>query len=76
MEINIRYLRSDHNRYYKFPKQHFESDSDSEEEHIDPLLTKKENVFYDLKSQNELPPSKTISHKILSLDNSRKVTSL
>lgn len=29
MEINLRYLRSDHNRYYKFPK---DADQDSDED--------------------------------------------
>jgi len=28
MEINIRYLRSEHNRYYKFPKKVEEEQSD------------------------------------------------
>lgn len=28
MEINIRYLRSEHNRYYKFPKKIEEEHSD------------------------------------------------
>lgn len=31
MEINIRYLRSEHNRYYKFPLIGRENDSESEE---------------------------------------------
>lgn len=30
MEINIRYLRSDHNRYYKFPKMQDSDSSDQE----------------------------------------------
>lgn len=76
MEINIRYLRSEHNRYYKFPKKINENDTDSEEERYDSLLDKKENIIYDLRTQNELLPSKSVSQKILSLDNSRKVASL
>lgn len=33
-------------------------------------------MFYDLKSQNELMKVKSISNKVLSLDNSRKILSL
>lgn len=76
MEINIRYLRSEHNRYYKFPKRPEAESSESDEEHNDSLLDKKENILYDLRAQNEVHPSKLLSHKILSLDNSRKVASL
>lgn len=76
MEINIRYMRSDHNRYYRFPKNTGEYDSDSEEESKESYLGKKENIFYDLRTQNELPPSRTLSQKILSLDNTRRVASL
>ena len=52
MEINIRYMRSDHNRYYRFPKSKVENDSDSEEESRESSLAKKENIFYDLRTQN------------------------
>lgn len=76
MEINIRYMRSDHNRYYRFPKNKVENDSDSEEESREAYLAKKENIFYDLRTQNELPPSRTLSQKVLSLDNTRRVASL
>ena len=52
MQINIRYLRSDHNRYYKFPKKEMEESSDDELQIYDPVIDKKENIIYDLRSQN------------------------
>lgn len=40
MEINLRYIRSDHNRHYRFPLA--EIDSEPEEDNaFDPFLAKK-----------------------------------
>lgn len=38
MEINLRYLKSEHNRYYRFPK--FATDDSSEEEKNTPFAKK------------------------------------
>lgn len=66
MEINIRYLRCEHNRKYRFPLN--QEDSEEEEElNYDPFLPKKENVIYDLNSQNSVKPSRSPSKKTLSL---------
>lgn len=70
MEINIRYLRSEHNRYYKFPKA---DSTDSEDGH---QQGRKEDTIYDLHSQNEVIRGRSVSSKVLSLDNSRKLVSL
>jgi hypothetical protein len=51
MEINIRYMRCDHNRHYKFPKNKDEEDSEDEREIVTPLA-RRENFSYDLRLQN------------------------
>ena len=77
MEINIRYLRSDHNRHYRFPlAPESESPEDYEEEIKDPYIHKKELIVYDLFSQNVHAPSRSPPKKTLSLDNSRRIVSL
>lgn len=75
MEINLRYLRSDHNRHYRFPLSEIESEVE-EDNTFDPFLAKKELIIYDLHSQNSLQASKSPSKKTLSLESSRRVVSL
>lgn len=76
MEINIRYLRSEHNRHYRFPKRTDPDDDDEDDDPADDPLARRENITYDLMTQNHLSPARALSHKVLSLDSSRKVTSL
>ena len=54
MEINLRYLNSETNKTYQFPKNS-NPESDSDEDNISlPLnLKKKQITLYDLTSQNE-----------------------
>lgn len=40
MEINIRYLRSEHNRHYKFPFNENDSEEESQTAY-DPYISKK-----------------------------------
>lgn len=75
MEINLRYLRSEHNRHYRFPLQENDSEEEGEDQY-DPALSKKELIIYDLNSQNSLQPSRSPSKKTLSLESSRRVVSL
>lgn len=75
MEINIRYIRCEPNRQYKFPFREEESE-DEQEIKYDPFLAKKELNIYDLHSQNSIRPSRSPSKKTISLENSRRVISL
>lgn len=52
MEINLRFLRSEHNRYYKFPKDNEDSDDQEQNLEISNPFTLKQNILYDLRAQN------------------------
>ncbi len=49
MEINLRYIKSEHNRHYKFPRV---EDSDSEEEEEVKMKIVNGESIYNLKQQN------------------------
>lgn len=75
MEINIRYLRCDHNRHYKFPFT--QSNSDEEDNTFnDPYINKKELILYNLHSQNIASFSTSPEKRQISLSSSRKIISL
>ena len=72
MEINLRFLRSEHNRHYRFPKLSL-SDSDEEEPYTP--FQNKEPITYDLRTQNEVA-KKSAKKNLLSLENTRRIKSL
>ena len=67
MEINLRFLKSQHNRSYKFPLRECDDSSDDE--------FPTGNIVVDLHTQGQVL-RKAISSKVLSLDSSRRVKSL
>lgn len=71
LEINLRFLRSEHNKAYTFPK--FDTDSDIDEKDVNPFASKN-NQLYDLHTQNEILKDLTLyklqesSKRVKSLD--------
>lgn len=51
LEINIRHLRSEHNRHFRFPKERGSSDEEDCEPQDNPFFSR-ETKMYDLKAQN------------------------
>ena len=63
LEINLRHLRSEHNRTYKFPKDDQSSDDEENVPTDNPFLSQ-QTKMYDLRTQNEIqePKERNISH--------------
>ena len=72
LEINIRHLRSEHNRTFKFPKSSEDSESEDPQPDHNPFFSR-EAKLYDLRAQNEVTQPKIIK---IDIETSRRVKSL